>query len=272
MLAVSEFERTRGRGVAVADVARSGVPRELGRSEPGPIPEHGEQVPPLGGDELRVVPRRRAEVASEARPCGRVLEHVEQVPFGYPRAERLLERVGPLGHELGRHPLEVGLPGRIDGQLGVVGEGSVVPLGRDCELVTEPDNELGGRRGQFERFAVRRQPDLALIPGQELLAVVSEGLGAGDEEVARTEGVGNVAEHGHFEFASPEHDLPRTAAVLAGLDERSPAQAQEAQVDFVGEMVPACRPVLPDVVECSDERTVLRGGLRLKQVQEVEER
>ena len=66
--------------------------------------------------------------------------------------------------------------------------------------------------GDAERGAVGRQPRLAFCPGQELGAVVGEGLGADDVEVAGLQGVGQVDEHADFERAPVESARLRTGA------------------------------------------------------------
>src|SRR4051812_21145564 len=63
----------------------------LGRSKVAAVTEDGEEIAPHGVGELRIGPGWRSKVSRIARPVLGGLENIEQMAFGHPVADFLLE-------------------------------------------------------------------------------------------------------------------------------------------------------------------------------------
>ncbi len=211
-----------------------GVADCLARPEIAAVAEHGEQVSLDGIGKLGVGARRWTEVASVAGPVVGALEDVEQVALGHAGADLGLE-LGQSGRLLRRRQLlQVRRPVGIDAELGL-GREPGIDLG--CER-RQLGFQCGGivlaPLGDAEGGAIGGQPGFALGPRQELGAVVGEGLGANDKQVAGLQRVGQMDEHAHFQRPPVQH--ARCVPSLG--DERLPAEGCEAEVD-AAHFVPA---------------------------------
>ena len=211
------------------------MPGGLVGAEVAAVAEHGEQVAPDGLGELRVGAGGRAEVTGVAGPVLGVLEDVEQVALRHAGADLLLELGQPGGRRAALQLLQVRCPVGGNAEFGVVGEAGIHLGGERRQLGPQRGREVLAPFGDAEGGAVGRQPRLALRPRQELGAVVGEGLGALDVEVAGLQGVGQVDEHAHLERAPVENDAPGPAPG----DEALPALGGEAEIDVARDLVAA---------------------------------
>ena len=126
---------------------------------------------------------------------------------------------------------------------------------------------LGGRR-DADALAVHGQPFLALRPGQQLLAVVGERLGAVDADIAAAEVLAQVAEDAHLEVAS----VGRMALALGAAHELAPTLRSKGQVDLVGDPLCLAVFVVQHDLERLDQVAILRGGLEAQSTRHPEHR
>ena len=204
-------------GVGPAQRLREGdfgsVPGGLARSEVAAVAEHGEQVALDRLGKLWIGARWRPEVAGVPGPVFGMLEDVEEMALLHAGADLLFE----LGHP-GWLPcrfqlLEVRGSVGIKAEFGVAGEAGVHGCGKRRQLRLEHGREILAAAWNAEGGAVGRQPRLAFVPGQELGAVIGEGLGARHVKVAHLQGAGEVDEHAYLKCAPVERDGPGPAAL-----------------------------------------------------------
>mmetsp|Transcript_53305 Transcript_53305/g.125288 ORF Transcript_53305/g.125288 Transcript_53305/m.125288 type:complete len:764 (-) Transcript_53305:163-2454(-) len=212
---------------AVGEVARG-----LARAEVAAHGEHGEQLTLARVAQFRVVARLGPEMTGEACPVLDVGQHIEQVAVRHPCLDRRLQGQRRRRHLLGRHALEDGLTLGADHHvLAQFRKGGVHLRGGGGEQLFEGVDEAVRRWRNADALAVRRQLALAVLPGQQLLAVVGERLGAFDANLAALEVGAEVAERAHLQHAS----VRRVAEAAGTLDQLAPAFRREAQIDHVGD-------------------------------------
>ena len=149
----------------------------------------------------------------------------------------------------------------------LAGKPASTSRGERRQLGLQRSREILAPLGDAESCAVGWQPCRALCPRQELGAVVGEGLGTDDVEVAGLQGVGQVDEYAH---------LQRPAVERAGFgpafgDEALPALGREAEIDVAQHLVAACVAVPAHHRQSVQQAAVLGRRADVHQVEQPEQ-
>ncbi len=244
------------------------VARGLVHAEVAADPEDREQIPLGRVLQLGIRARQWAEVARERRPVLDVLEDIEQMPLWHPFPDRLLEGLEPLRQRLSGLADQMRRPIRIDPQRAVVREAGVHGPGQLFQLVSQLGDEPAGLRRQLHRGAVVVEPAVALVPRQQLSAVVVVGPGADHIQVAALQRLGQVHEHAKLQGMAVEQDR----AVLPLLDEGLPALRGEAKIQCDVQDLAAAALVLADDIQGVQQARVRVRRLQRQQIEQAEQR
>lgn len=191
------------------------------------IAEDGKKILSGGFREFGVRTRWRPEVSGVSGPTLHVVEDVEQMTLRHPGLDRCFER----GESVRKGRLfllfEMGLAVRIDRQFGVIGKTGIDLMGPLRQPLLERRDECRSVFGQPHSPAVLGQTFPALVPGEQLLAVVGVGLRPFHVDIATPQGLGEMGQHADFQRPPVE----RGFATLACPDKGLPALADESEIE-----------------------------------------
>ena len=123
-------------------------------------------------------------------------------------------------------------------------------------------NKVTSIGGQADAIAIVRQPRLAVLPRQQLLAVVGEGLGTVDADVATAQVAAEVAENAHLEMAP----VGWVAMPVRAEHQLAPALRGEGQVHVVGDPFGLAVLVVQNNLQGLQQASILRRRLKLQRV------
>lgn len=182
------------------DVRR--VTRGLSGTEVAAIAEDRENIALFRVGKLGIRAGWWPKMTGVAGPACAVFENIEQMPFTHAAVDFRFEGIQSFRLSFAERLFEMGLPGIVDRQFGIVWKAVVNPGCRLGELSLQPGDE----RHTFLRYAggtaIVRQTRQAIRPGQELGTIVVEVFGAQDIEIARLQGIRQVDEDADLERSS----------------------------------------------------------------------